>query len=449
MFIEKKWKTSFFNNKFAYDDTTCVFNSYSSQLIKLSNNQAKIIDNSIIEIDEVGNTSNQDLLDCLAALGFVVPFEFDEYEHAHKQFMAFKESSEILKVTIAPTMACNLNCSYCFQQKISKIEQMSPDIQRGIIEFIRKKMVNSKKLIVQWFGGEPLLAYNQILEMSAAFREICDNQGAQYYSEMLTNGTLLTTEIIDSFKHIALKAIHLSLDGDITTFANRKNVSISYSERFHKFIVDNLQKLLDTTGSVTIRINIDRDNPDGGFDTVRMIRKNGCVDKRLDIRLGFLNTREGIIDCIPHDCFSYTDFTEVEMKFKMFLQENDYRVYGMPQRKNSTCIAPLKNAYTIDPDGKIGKCVPAIGTKCADFSRIYPDDIQRTLSEIEMIVEPYSAFDPFNTIQCNGCTLLPACLGGCPRMFEPGNSFYCRMKDRLSEMMSFYFDHNQYLQQKI
>jgi uncharacterized protein len=434
----QQWKPSVFNVILPEHGKHLIFNSVSSQTLELSEGQLNIIQDYLNEIKCSGYCTNEEMLRYFVALGFVVPRHEDEYQREQEKFLSNRLSRDKFLLTIAPTMACNLRCTYCFQQNLIRTRSMPLDIQRGLVEFVRQKIQGSKLLIVQWFGGEPLIAYETILSLSEAFQQICNEMGIAYYSEMLTNGTLLTPEIIKSFTQISLKAIQIPLDGKPETYAERKQVSLKQAEAFYHFIIEYIQSIVDATGSVTIRINVDRDNADEAKEVVALFKKHEIIDPRIDFRLGFLNTSRGILDCIPHDCFSNTEFADLEQDFRRFLASEGYMVYGMPEPLDYPCMATVEHAYTVDPHGRIGKCVPAMGTEQSVFSHIYPNDIERSLREVSLRDVPYSQFDPFESQACRGCKLLPACLGSCPKMHEPGRTFKCSMKEALADTLVFY-----------
>lgn len=436
----QKWKPSFFNINLERGGTRLIFNGSTATMIELNGPQAELFDDGLAEIERSGQCSDKAVQQCLVSLGFAVPEQEDEYERERLRFQATKANRETLRVTIAPTMACNLRCSYCFQQNLARGGTMTPEIQEAVIEFVRHKAdQETKLLVVQWFGGEPLLAYKQIVSMSAEFQCMCAERGIAYYSEMLTNGTLLTPEIIESFERISLKAIQIPLDGAISAYASRKNVTVDRASTFHLFLIEHINALVEITGSVTIRINVDTNNSNAGKDVVRMFRDHGVLDPRIDFRLGFINTSRGIVECIPHDCFTPAEFSSVEVDFMWFLAKEGYKVYGRPAKRNHPCAAPISHSYTVDPQGRIGKCVPAIGTEDSVFSCVYPHDMNRTLLETSLPDVPYSRFDPFSAGACKGCKLLPVCLGSCPKMHEPDRTLMCSMQEGLLDRLQFYY----------
>jgi uncharacterized protein len=432
------FKPSVFTATFDRDGKRLIFNASTSRMLELDAATGKALDDVLAEVEARGTCSNGVLLQHLIDLGFVVSREEAEYDREHAAFLAVKASRDTLRITIAPTLACNLRCTYCFQQNLQRGRAMTPEVRDGVIELVRRKLEESRSaLVVQWFGGEPLLAYDHIRFMSEAFQRDCERLGIPYYAEMLTNGTRLTPQIIASFESIALKAIQIPLDGRVSEYSERKNLPFDRASSFHRFLIEHMQTLVDATGSVTIRINCDRQNPEAGQDVVRMFKEHGCVDPRIDFRLGFLNTSRGLVDCIPHDCFTTAEFSSVENTFRRFLAEEGYHVFGSPGRRDHTCIAPLDHAFTIDPQGRIGKCVPSIGTDESVFSCIYPHDIERTVRELSTPGR-YAGFDPFLAEPCRGCALLPACLGSCPKMHEPNASLTSCMKEGLAERLDFY-----------
>ena len=441
MTVAPKLKPSVFNVQVRHNGKRLAFNSLVACSVELNDAQARLFNDALDEIRSAGSISDEPLLRCLYALGFVVPAGEDEFARQRARFNAVKEDRETLRLTIAPTMACNLHCSYCFQQDFTGRTTMRPDVQRGVVEFVRRKTKDAKALVVQWFGGEPLLRYQQIVAMTEEFQRICTENGMRYHAEILTNGMLLTPEIIASLPRLSVKAIQIPLDGDVATYAQRKGVSLERALAFHDFLVEHMQSLVDATGSVTIRINVDRDNVSAGYDVVRMFKRKGCCDPRIDFRLGFLNTRDGIVDCIPHDCLSSFEFADSEAEFRRFLSEQGYRIYGEPGPRKFPCAAPLRNNFTIDPAGRIGKCVPVTGTNESTFSAIYPDDIDRTIQETSRPDAPYADFDPYASA-CRSCELLPVCLGSCPRSHASGQAVICPLKDGLAETLAFFRKHD-------
>lgn len=435
----KNWKPSHFNLSLADGGKNLLFNSKTTQIIEMTVGRQAVIQECCDSLLESGTHPNADLLECLVTLGFVVPVGLDELQREKDRLRETKANEERLFLTIAPTMGCNQHCSYCFQRNTPKTKIMSAEMQRAVIEFVRRKVGNSKQLVIQWFGGEPLIAYNVIVSMTKAFKSICTERDIDYYAEMLTNGILLTPERVAALPALDIKALQISLDGTPETYAKRREVALPKAEAYYRFLVENMQDIVDATGSVTIRINVDKKNVEEAKYVVGLFKGHGVVDQRIDFRLGFINTSRGLIDCVPHDCFTNTEFAEEELEFRHFLANQGYMVFGMPQPKNYPCTAILRNAYTIDPNGNVGKCIPAVGTDQSAFARILPNDIEKTLADTAATEVPYGRFDPFRSKGCKDCELMPVCLGSCPKHHANDERIIdCSMREGLSGKIAFY-----------
>jgi uncharacterized protein len=70
-------------------------------------------------------------------------------------------SRNILDLTIAPTLACNFKCSYCFQQEQPEYV-MTEETQNNLVRFVKMVKGKAQILRIAWFGGEPLLAIDRM-----------------------------------------------------------------------------------------------------------------------------------------------------------------------------------------------------------------------------------------------------------------------------------------------
>ncbi|MGO9777099.1 MAG: radical SAM protein [Terracidiphilus sp.] len=438
---EARWKPSCFNIHVDHDGKRLFFNSVDSRILELSGGKRECFEEALREVEEKGHCADLRMQSCLKTLGFIVPESEDEYERERRRFEKTARSTDTLRITIAPTLACNLRCSYCFQQGMRQMPMLSPKLEEGVIEFVERKLESSKALVMRWFGGEPLLALPLIARMTEKLQRFCADRNIVYYAEMLTNGVLLTPARIDQLADLCVRVVHLPLDGTPAEYAERRGISRKQAEAYHERLLDNMPRLLNVLKSLVIRINVDRGNAHAGEEVVRLFKSRGYVDPRIDFRLGFLNTMPGIVDCIPHDCFSLAAFADVQVEFREFLAREGFRVFGGPELLDYPCGAPLDHCYMIDPLGRIGKCVPCIGTDESVFTRIYPEDIARTIRDTVSMDIPYLHYDPYSLPACAECKLLPQCLGACPRNHTPNGVFQCALRDGLADRLAFFNTH--------
>lgn len=111
----------------------------------------------------------------------------------------------MIPFSLALSEQCNLNCTYCNVDKLSK-KSISFDIFKENFEKIRHQNPN-EKIQIDFYGGEPLLHWDLIKQI-IAFTQ--NDQNVVYY--MPTNGLLLTEEKINYLNESKVR-VSLSFDG--------------------------------------------------------------------------------------------------------------------------------------------------------------------------------------------------------------------------------------------
>ena len=108
----------------------------------------------------------------------------DIYHQIKLERTLSRYNNRYLSLTIAPTTACNFRCSYCYESGIDKKVTKSVDKSiADIIDFV-KSFKHTEYLRVTWYGGEPLLMFDFIKQLSERFMEMFDN----YEAFIITNG---------------------------------------------------------------------------------------------------------------------------------------------------------------------------------------------------------------------------------------------------------------------
>lgn len=126
--------------------------------------------------------------------------------------MEFNGSPHTVGAWLHLTDRCNLRCSYCYLPHVR--EDMSPEIGRAAVDAIfRSALANGfKQIKLKYAGGEPLLQYPLILELHTYAQQMAERYGMDLEGVVLSNGTLLTAEIVNSLRLLGLKLM-ISLDG--------------------------------------------------------------------------------------------------------------------------------------------------------------------------------------------------------------------------------------------
>lgn len=140
-------------------------------------------------------------------------FTTDGYADLAFDFKARNTVVKALCLHVAHT--CNLNCEYCFASQgkyHGDRALMSFEVAKQAIDFLVENSGSRKNLEVDFFGGEPLMNFEVVKEITAYCRSIEKEKGKNFRFTLTTNGVLLDDEVID-FANKECHNVVLSLDG--------------------------------------------------------------------------------------------------------------------------------------------------------------------------------------------------------------------------------------------
>lgn len=258
--MNKLYKKSKFNLVYNNNDNNIIFNTITGALIVLSNREYQrynaIIDNKILNIED-------ELFFALYTEKFIIDSEFNELDKLRYDINSNRFSQDVLDITIAPTMACNFKCPYCYEQKGRTLntKSMSKLIQDSLINFIKLRLDKScsKKLYINWYGGEPLLEIDLIKKLTKIFLDICNKKQIAYEATMITNGYLLNKISINEIKDLAISTLQITIDGPKRVHDNIR-VLHNNSPTYNRILNNAIRLQHDVF--ITIRVNIDKNNLD-------------------------------------------------------------------------------------------------------------------------------------------------------------------------------------------
>lgn len=262
---------------------------------------------------------------------------------------------EVLIVTIIPTMNCNFKCVYCYENKNN--ERLGFDAYTNIINFIEEKVFReSIKIIkVNWFGGEPLLAFQEIIDFHKALINRLGKR-IKIISGMTTNGYLLTAEIYKMLYSVGIKEFQITLDG---TEHDRMRIGIDGKGTYH-VILNNLQNIVKMTdgygGRIIIRTNLTKVTDirsvklffrdiSSLFQDNRFFLVVKCVRNWGNLKLSC----DQLI--IEEEC----DNTELSV-YRLAQEMKIRTLYEERKASKKVCYAMYKNAFIFKPNGEIVKC---------------------------------------------------------------------------------------------
>jgi len=122
------------------------------------------------------------------------------------------ESSDTLTAQFCLTSTCNLSCDYCFMPHNS--DEMSFETgYRSIDAAFRSAIIHNFRIVkLKYSGGEPLRCFSKILQFHKYASALAKQYNIELQGSVLSNGTLLTPDIIEKIKSLNLRLM-ISLDG--------------------------------------------------------------------------------------------------------------------------------------------------------------------------------------------------------------------------------------------
>lgn len=419
-------KISGFNVIKTCGDITYIYNSLTSGFVKMNTELWK----SVI-VDVVGSTSKESkVFTILRNAGIIIDDDYNELDiYKYKYYSSmFQDASLIL--SIAPTMKCNFNCFYCFENGNKNEGVMSEDIEKRLIKFI--SLHKFQDIHITWFGGEPLLGFERIHSICTHLKRA----GINFSSDIITNGSLLTSSVIEHLDVLNLQYIQITLDGIAETHDKRrifKNGAPSFD-----LIINNIKELLAKTDiPLSIKVNMDHTNPTALNDIAAFFNKNFSEYLQKDkivISHNYVRNRTDFDK--TGKCFTHEDLLRYDQEAlkhqKTALIHPELPSIALP------CMFRCKSSLAIDSQGNIYKCLEHLG---APNNKV--GDLKSGTMSLAKLSHAMLAQNPFHSAECLHCNILPICGGGCPidreKYIGKDKRFCSIYKENLSELLPYFY----------
>jgi uncharacterized protein len=390
-----------------------AYNSLKGSLA-LWNNEDSIKYYNILEeeaADEEDETVKQLFLN-----GFIKKEGFDELLELEKEYRIHRFDRSTMILTIAPTMACNFGCDYCFQGSDKPNEEMSYEVQDAVIALIEKSASKIKRLHVAWYGGEPLIKTSIIEALSQRIIKICDLHKINYDSMIVTNGYLLDLNTAKKLLGLRVKLVQITLDG-ARDYHDTRRTLLSGAPTFNQ-ILNNIKEFIDIVPiSINIRVNIDNRNSAGIEQLLESLNTAGLSNKN-NLKLYFAP-----IEAITSGCHNIAQASMTKSEYGLFEAEllskaYDYGLVNLPYppRFRGSCAATRPKGFVIIPNGDIHKCWDTVSVPERKTGTVFePDRLEQSN------LESWQSWNPFEKDECRACKILPVCAGACAYKFIHSN----------------------------
>ena len=290
---------------FERDNIQFLYNTQTLSLITVDRDLYELISDSIHNPEKLHSIDDETyrfLLDkCIIDDSDSCCQDFRTKMEYLKRLKSF--GGKTLSLVIAPTLACNFACPYCYEANLP-LSLMDEKVENGIIDFINSFSSRCDSLEICWEGGEPLLGIDKIKSLLERI-ETKSSLPLTYHS-IITNGYLLSEEMLNYFKTKNLNFVQITIDGKEAT--HNKSRILKNGGNSYERIINNIDMVTRVMPDclVVVRTNVH----EGNKDEFGSIYKDFCMrweGKKVRLFPAFVmpNSNCKVSCCTPQD---KTDF---------------------------------------------------------------------------------------------------------------------------------------------
>jgi uncharacterized protein len=358
-----------------------------------------------------------DLVRRLAEVGLVVPV--DSNERRQLRFLQAQSGARSLQLIVLPTEKCNFRCVYCYEDFVKG--KMSRGLRAGLKAFAITQSASLESLALDWFGGEPLLAFDVMRDVLPDVNAACERNSCALHGHITTNGYLLTHDIAEQLLDWQVDSFQITLDGPREEHNKRRQL------HKHRLIGDGADERHGTFDQIMENVH-----------ALLAQRRLFYLQLRTNYDLNSLPTMDGWIsqlaDLVGDDARVRVDFCPIwadpdNVEVSMAVGKEKQRTYaellaaahakglrtdapGYLRLGGLVCYAAKANSFVVRSDGALNKCTVALDADYNDVGRLRED------GTIELDVDKLAKWTSSGLEEdttCQGCAMSAACQGNaCP-----------------------------------
>lgn len=347
------------------------------------------------------------LYELLIKCGFIVSSALDEMKSCVDEINSKLQSNDYVRITINPTLDCNLRCWYCYESHL-KGSLMSHDTLLNVIMYL-ERVISSPTLRtfqLAFFGGEPLLYYKKVVHpLIKKCSELCNKYNKKFQVNFTTNGVCLTHYVVDDLINLSnWISVQVAFDGG-KAFHDKikyyKDGTGTYDRVLHNLFYA-IEKRLFTT----IRCNYTKENILSFYDVVKDFEAyHNCRNLRFSFHKIWQDEEDDNLR---------VKVSQLKSQLTRFKFQSNINTYLGPSVQH--CYADYVHNLVINYNGDIYKCTARdfnvdnkIGSLSHDGNICYGTNKERW--EKMYVAEC-----------CLACRLLPICTECIQRKIEVGEN---------------------------
>lgn len=345
----------------------------------------------------------------------------EKYLYYYRQRISYFSkvyNNEHIGLTVVPFTGCNFECPYCFEAKKRPL-RMTSEVENTIVKFLQQHPAG-KYLSLTWYGGEPLMAFQNIKSLYNKIKEETNYTIVRH--DIVTNGYLINQEMLDFFKETNLQHMQITLDGTEERHNKTRYLKGTKQGTFNQ-ILENIQSVIEKLPNckLAVRVNINKDSAEDFIKVYEMLYKRFDTPQ-LSVYPGFIQKETNDQHSLCYNCLQNEDFIPFYEEFQR--QGGHARLF--PIAKSKGCMINTLNSYIVGPEGELYKCWEHVGEQDKVIGNVNSSKgtnqilLGRCLNEISV----------FEDEQCKDCFVFPICGGGCgwkryKNKFESGRFAVC------------------------
>lgn len=283
--------------------------------------------------------------------------------HVHAAF-----DSGYLNLILFPTEACNFRCTYCYED--FALAKMRPAVVEGVKNLISRRAGDLEALEISWFGGEPMLAKNIVLDLGRHADALAAASGFSFGASMSTNGYFLDPSSAREIVASGVRSFHVSLDGP--EWQHDKSRRHANGGGTFSRIWTNLRSIHKSAleVSVILRIHVSPDNVATLEELVGLVNADLGADERFKVYFHPIERLGGAADA------SLRVFDgDASERVTAALSRLVHPAHQEPSAPAEpyVCYAAKPNSLAIRADGRVAKCTVALRDERNCVGTLRPD----------------------------------------------------------------------------
>ncbi len=396
--------------------TYYLYNTLHDILIKLNHEQYAYYQ-KIKRFERIHRSTfieDEDFMWLLYKYGFIITSEVNEFDIFLDKINKVKYKDDQL-ITAVVILGCNMDCTYCFEKwhgskDLNKKLFLTKEFAKKYMSFVNKNILRNKikNLKVAWFGGEPLLDYSMVIQMSENLISLSRKYNISLQNYIVTNGTLLHLIPVDKFK--LFNFIQVTLDG--TREIHDKYRIFPSGKGSFEIIYRNL-RYIPRDFELVLRVNVAEEDIEAYIrllDLFTFRSKYTTVDFSPIFVADVPEEQSGS----PVKNMSLDKYFFIEQELINYAVSRGYKISDtlFPHWTNSLCWRVLPYAYHITTEGELYSCVTQLGNR-NDYYGFISDDGELVISDWNVYMQNKIYSYTHVSEECKQCPFAPICALSC------------------------------------